>query len=310
MTHPSQQQSGRPMQSRRWLIDDFAAPARPPGNKLAMPTRPLHPRVSQAAAADTALRRVAPAIEVAAEPRPQPVRQVAEHKVEETLVQHAAPAPRKRFFKQPVFVVLAVVIFAAGMGVTWWGYKVNSAVQAQVTSLSSADTDEVPPATDEPSEQEVGGYVVAANMPRYLTIDKLGINARIRTMGTTKTGAVQAPTNVHDVGWYSGSSLPGVLGGAAFMDGHVSSWDTDGVFKHLPKLAVGDEIKVEMGDGRILVYRVVKTEASPADSVDMSKALVPVTAGKGGLNLMTCYGKVKPGTDEFTDRFMVYAEQI
>lgn len=314
MTQDSHHMSPRKFGSRRWLIDDFAAPPapklrpQPPATSRVMAPPP---RVHQSRLEQT--RPIAPRSAVLPhrathqQPTPEPIKQ---RPVAPVTV--AVPHPRRRFFRRPsLLVTMASVVFVAGMAATFWTLKINSAVETQVNALSSSQTDgEAPPATDKPSGDDLSNYTVAANMPRYLSVEKLSVKARVRTMGTTKSGAVQAPSNVHDVGWYSGSSLPGIAGGAAFMDGHVSSWETNGVFKDLPKLVAGDEITVEMGDGRIFTYQVVKTEAMPVGNVDMSKALLPVTPGQGGLNLMTCHGDITPGTDEFTERFMVYTQQI
>ena len=55
----------------------------------------------------------------------------------------------------------------------------------------------------EPTEQEVREYTVAPDRPRYLTVEKLGINkARILPMGVNAKGELATPNNIFDVGWY------------------------------------------------------------------------------------------------------------
>lgn len=194
-----------------------------------------------------------------------------------------------------------------------WGWRSGDQAQANLeqSSTSAAENiDEAPPSIDQPSEADVASYTVSSNLPRYLIIDSLGVKARVQTLGLTKSGAVQAPANVYDAGWYRGSSVPGSGSGAAFIDGHVSSWETDGVFKELSRLKAGDTVKVELGDGTMVTYKVVKTEISSVESVDMAAALAPVTPGKPGLNLMTCHGGVRSGTNEFAERFTVFTELI
>ena len=46
------------------------------------------------------------------------------------------------------------------------------------------------------------------------------------------------------------------------------------------------------------------------ESFNMQAAITPVTAGKSGLNLITCAGQVKAGTSEFSKRVIVFAEQM
>ncbi|HEY5441936.1 MAG TPA: class F sortase, partial [Candidatus Saccharimonadales bacterium] len=85
---------------------------------------------------------------------------------------------------------------------------------------------------------------------------------------------------------------------------------THGVFYNIIGLTAGDTMQIVRGDGTVLNYRVVKTQLYPADNVDMQAAITPVTAGKSGLNLITCAGQVKKGTSEFSKRVIVFAEQM
>jgi LPXTG-site transpeptidase (sortase) family protein len=80
------------------------------------------------------------------------------------------------------------------------------------------------------------------------------------------------------------------------------------VFKHLDKLTVGDKIVVEKGNGTKISYRVIKTEIANVDKVDMAKMLLPVTAGKHGLNLISCTGTYNAQTKQYEQRVMIFAE--
>lgn len=152
----------------------------------------------------------------------------------------------------------------------------------------------------------VDTYVVAGNMPRVISIPSINVKARVLNVGLDKTGAVGTPSSVFDTAWYNGSSLPGAPG-AALIDGHVSGWSTPGVFKNLKKLAPGATITIERGDGQLLNFIVLKTAVYPADSVDMPAVLSSAVAGRPGLNLITCNGNVIRGSNEFSERFVVYA---
>ena len=83
----------------------------------------------------------------------------------------------------------------------------------------------------EPTEQEVREYTVAPDRPRYLTVEKLGINkARILPMGVNTKGELATPNNIFDVGWYEASGKPG-QGGTMIIDGHNGGPKKFGVFK-------------------------------------------------------------------------------
>jgi len=227
---------------------------------------------------------------------------------------------KKQRFMAATLPAMAVILFVFGLAVSVNGWRTNQKVAAQATkAVAAANTSEpnkdgtasegTPPSTTPPSSHAVANYNVSPDMPRYFKMSQYGINARVLPMGVDKSGAIQTPGNVHDVGWYNASSKPGE-GGAVLLDAHVSSWTAKGVFYHLKDLKAGDTVQVERGDGQLFTYKVVKTEVYDRDKVDMTAALLPITKGKGGLNMITCTGKVIPGTNEFDKRLVVFAEQV
>jgi len=122
-------------------------------------------------------------------------------------------------------------------------------------------------------------------------------------------GAIATPANIYDTGWYTGSALPGTPG-ASLIDGHISSWTAKGVFYGLNNLQPGDQLQIVRGSGQIITYTVVKKQTYADTNTDMSTALSPAVAGTPGLNLISCYGKVKPGTNEFDQRIVVFTKQV
>jgi sortase (surface protein transpeptidase) len=207
---------------------------------------------------------------------------------------------------------MAVVVFVLGLMVSFQSAQTNHKNAAKVSALSKStgqgDGSSVP-GTVKPSDSAVRNYTVAPDLPRYIKIPKLGVNARVMQAGVKSDGSLGTPSNVYDAAWYMGSSKPGQPG-AMLIDGHVSSWTTHGVFYGLKRLVAGDIIQVQRGDGQLFAYKVVKTQTYPDSGVDMQAAVRPVTPGKPGLNLITCTGRVKPGTNEFNQRIIVFAEQI
>jgi sortase (surface protein transpeptidase) len=216
--------------------------------------------------------------------------------------------------QQKVLFGLALLLFAGGGFVSLQTLHTNHAASAQVSALSQkADNqggqNDALPSTTKPSSAAVKNYVVAPDLPRYIKIPKLSVNARVLQVGVTSSGALGTPNNVYDAAWYTGSSKPGQPG-AMLIDGHVSSWTTRGVFYGLKRLVAGDKIQIQRGDGQVFNYQVVKSQMFADDNVDMQAAVRPVTAGKQGLNLISCIGKVKKGTNEFDHRIIVFAEQV
>ena len=162
----------------------------------------------------------------------------------------------------------------------------------------------------EVSAEVINNYTVAAELPRILQIDKLGgIRARVLSMGVNDDGSMQAPINIADAGWYSGSVRPGQAG-AVVVVGHVTGPTKPGLFARLGELAAGDELTLERGDGQTVRYQVVTTETIKLSDVDMHKFMRPVEGAQEGLNLMTCAAD-RASQDQAADqRVMVYTKRI
>lgn len=224
-------------------------------------------------------------------------------------------APKRRVWPNRqalVMYLMAMVLFTGGSYVALNGFMTNRHVEAQVRTLSQKKSgngsDPVIPSVEKPTKKSIASYKVAPNMPRYIDIPSLNQHARVVRVGLKTDGSLGAPGNVYDVGWYNKSSLPGKAG-AMLLDGHVSSWTAHGTLYDIKKLVAGDIVKIERGDGKVFTYKVVKSQLYDYRKVDMSSAVKSVDASKPGLNMITCAGKVIPGTNEFDKRLIVYAVQ-
>lgn len=157
---------------------------------------------------------------------------------------------------------------------------------------------------EKPSEEEIVEYTVSADRPRYLSVEKLNVkNARILSMGVNSKGELDTPRNIFDVGWYESSGKPG-QGGTLIIDGHNGGPHVHGVFKDLPKLAKGDVIKIERGDGEIFKYSVVENIDVPLTEADqyMAKAAISPESGKESVTLISCTGEWSQQQDTYLSR--------
>ena len=166
------------------------------------------------------------------------------------------------------------------------GSERASTEQVQVPTEQTVEEKEV-------TDEERSEYTVSAELPRFLTIEKLGIyNARILAVGVTADGAMDVPVNIFDVGWYVGSNKPGE-GGTVVIDGHNGGPNVHGVFKELPLLGANDTIKIERGDGRTFTYKVVENVDIPLSSSNeyMETAFKSPEEGKESVTLISCTGE-------------------
>ena len=160
-----------------------------------------------------------------------------------------------------------------------------------------------------PTETEVEEYKVAADRPRYLSIERLNINnARILPMGINERSELSTPNNIFDVGWYFNSSKPGG-GGTLLIDGHNGGPTKNGVFKGLPSLSEGDIIVIERGDGAIFRYSVVENIMVPLSKSNdyMTTAMKTPMAGKESLTLISCAGEWSQAQKTYLSRQFVRA---
>lgn len=218
---------------------------------------------------------------------------------------------------------ISLVVFVSGISVVFREWQsnnlanINSAKLIREANIAESKRT-VPttispanpvPSTIKPPAPVVVEYIVAPDLPRYLFIPKLGIKARILSVGLDDNGALKTPANVYDTAWFNGSALPG-QSGAMLINGHVSSWTAHGVFYGIKKLIPNDIIKLERGDGTMFSYQVVSSQVYDANFVDMAAAMAPVDPNKPGLNLITCTGDIITGTNHFDERIVVFATQI
>lgn len=209
---------------------------------------------------------------------------------------------------QSIMFAMAVIVFVAGLCVAGLGLKTNNDITTHVRAASANTKNEEAPSEDKPSNALFASHTVDPSMPRYVRINKIKVSARVFSQGLDKKGALKAPGNVNDAGWYKESSKPGEAG-AVLIDGHVSGPTQRGVFYQLHKLVAGDVIEIERGDGKVFTYKVVKSKTTDADKTDMSEALLSAELGKPGINLITCTGKYDTKKGAYDKRIVVSAIQ-
>ncbi len=244
----------------------------------------------------------------------------------EEATKQAQPAQKKSFIhmlrptKLRVIAIVAMLVVSATSYVTFDTWATNRTVLAQAeqqqaqSSISGTAEDSHDQAQSaqttatDTRRYSLDDYKVAPSMPRAMFIKKINMSGRILPMGV-KDGAVDAPKNAYDAGWYTGSAKPGTAG-AAFFDGHASGRGNFGLFGNLHKLTDGDIISVEMGDGTRYDYKVVAKEQVGKDSVDMTKALKVQGGTEQGATFIACAGTWIESEKTLSERLLVYTERI
>lgn len=149
-------------------------------------------------------------------------------------------------------------------------------------------------------------YRAAPTHPERIDISSINAHGCIEQVGINQKGAIAVPDNIYAAAWYVNSVLPGHPGLSVIL-GHISGrYNVDGIFQHLDQLKAGDSFTVTLGSGKLLHYRVFRTQSIPTD--DAVRTLLtkdPITASQ--LNLITCGGHYDKAAKLYDHRIIVSA---
>jgi sortase (surface protein transpeptidase) len=135
-------------------------------------------------------------------------------------------------------------------------------------------------------------------------IPAIGVDAPIERLGLDPDGAVAAPAQWDDAGWYADGPRPGQPGPAVLL-GHVDSRTGPAVFARLARVPAGAAVLVDRADGTTVRFRVrgrlqVAKSRFPSDLV-YAPTLAP------SLRLVTCGGAFDRRTGHYRDNIVVTA---
>jgi LPXTG-site transpeptidase (sortase) family protein len=162
------------------------------------------------------------------------------------------------------------------------------------------------------TDEQKAEYTVPADQPRYIYIDKLGVNkARVLPMGVNSKGQMLAPHSIYDVAWYNKSAKPG-KGKTTILNGHSGVGSSKGVFSKLRTLSAGDEIRIEMGDGTIYTYRVYDNFAVRLDEANKKMSMLQTSpvAGTESISIITCTGEYSLKQKTYLSRQFLRATRV
>ena len=160
--------------------------------------------------------------------------------------------------------------------------------------------------TDLASASGAAASSTVASRPLILSIPKIGVSARIESVGTNKKGQMRAPSSFRTVAWYMYGAKPGSKG-ASVIVGHVdNALALKGVFFHLNALSLGDDVQVEDTKGVIHRFVVIRTASYAYDDATPLQEIFVGSATSSELNLITCGGTWIPSIHSYDKRFVVY----
>ena len=164
--------------------------------------------------------------------------------------------------------------------------------------------------TDEPTAYEPPDLVIEPGpQPIGLRIEGLDVDAPVGAYGVNRrTGEMDVPDNVTEVGWYRFGAAPGEAG-SAVLAAHVDlASQGPGVFFNLRRIDPGMLVVVEMDDGSERFFRVRARKTYDKDELPLD--VIFAKEGPPVLTLITCGGGFNGNIGSYDSNVVVYAVPV
>lgn len=192
-----------------------------------------------------------------------------------------------------LIVVLACSILVLGAAALAYGLRGSS------TAPSTAPIHSPSPSVKKTTTNATFG------LPQRLLIPKIKVDANITYMGLTKSGDMDVPPDLVNVGWYKYGAKPGDVG-SAVIAGHLEGTKDLGVFIGLDKLQQGDVVEIlndrnETIEFTVREKRTYKQDERPNEIFN--------AADGSHLNLITCTGVWSNAQQRYSHRLVVFTDK-
>lgn len=191
-----------------------------------------------------------------------------------------------------------------------------------VPFVNSEATPTPTPAFAPPTTAAPSAPTPAPTAPPYdgkvarLKIPKLNVDVAVEALGLTGDNELAVPSDWRDAGWYDIYPKPG-FGKNSLFSAHYDYYPNNiGPFFYLAKLQLGDEIIVQMEDGREYRYQMISGKEYDVATIPMGDIIDPPTRppGEEWITLITCGGTLireRPGgPGYYTARDVVVGRRI
>lgn len=203
-----------------------------------------------------------------------------------------------------LFLGVAVVATAAGIGLMWWLSTWESPPQVARVTPDAVSSQFAPAllvpaptttATVSPSATAVPTLTplpFPGIIPIEIRIDSIGLSAPVEEVVTDGRGRIAAPRDFMSVGWWRGGRRPGEPGMALF-NGHLDGYSGAAVFSELTEVEIGAPIVIVSSTGFEATFTVDAIESYPFES-DIPEHLFS-SSGDPEIALITCSGEWSDG---------------
>ena len=176
-----------------------------------------------------------------------------------------------------------------------------------------------------PSPTPYNGSIARFKFPR------LNVDAPIEELAINSRNELETPKAENkNVGWYHIYDKPGRTNpdnagwkaiaakeklpekGNAVFSAHIYYHSIPAPFVNLSRSVIGDDVVIQMEDGREYKYKVISKNRYNRDKIDMGAIIWPTTkpADKEWITMITCGGALDQTGQEYVDRDVVVAERV
>ena len=218
---------------------------------------------------------------------------------------HSPSAPDQRGRSGALAGLVAGLVLAVVPAGVWAAAATAPAAHTPVAAAAPVAA-AVPAPLVAVAAPEVASAQPAPAPPVRVRLPALEVDAPVTPVGVDDRGRMEVPFDVDTVGWYRFGPGPGAAEGSAVLSGHVDDRDQGyGAFHRLGDLAPGDPVAVELGDGRVLGYRVEVLTRVPKS--DLPAGEVFDRGGAPRLTLVTCGGLFDYEANGYRENVVVVA---
>jgi len=148
---------------------------------------------------------------------------------------------------------------------------------------------------------------VETSPPVAVALPSIDVTSDLESLHLGPDGALQAPVDFQQVGWYADGPSPGDVG-PAVLAGHVDSKSGPAVFYRLRDLRRGDQAIVTRADGQRVTFVVDRTQRFAKDAFPAAEVYAPTAVPE--LRLITCTGVFNSGSGHYLDNLVVWAHLL
>lgn len=185
----------------------------------------------------------------------------------------------------------------------------TATVSQSITTSPSPEPAPTPSPTPTPTPPSlpIAQAQKAPAKPVRLLIPKIGVNAKVESVGLDAHGNMAVPSSWESTAWYDMGPRPGDTGNAV-IDGHLDSYTGPAVFWHLRDLKPGDKVRVKTSDGATLQFVVTGSKSFPANAFPGKRVFGPASTPQ--LNLITCSGDWDYHQGQYNQRLVIFTTLV